>query len=217
MRMRASLSRRPVVACLAAACLLSCVRPYAVWLLPGARLAEPRFGLARQRGGSAILPLYAITVKRCFGQKYATADQAVWDVTDERAANRLPQVSYGTVPNGFTQRRPASPLEVGECYAIDVEGPGITGGTEFRVLPDSTLVERSEAEQRSAVDSAFRREVAHGDSSVAFCLRALAVARSAGDTLRADSLAFRDVTHEFHDLSCGFLRSGANGGLKVRS
>jgi hypothetical protein len=192
--------------------VLSCVRRYAVWLAPGARLTAPVFHLATERGGHEVMPLWALTVTPCFGKKYARAEQAAWVVV-EQGDNALHAVRYGVTPRGFLERRAPVPLKVGGCYEVRATGPGISGATEFRVLPDSSLVERSKEEQIAAGDSAYRREVAHGDSSVAFCRRAYRSARTAMDTARADTLARPEPTGEFGPLKCGFLRSKAGGGL----
>ena len=192
--------------------VLGCVRRYAVWLAPGARLTAPVFHLARQRGGHDVHPLWAVTVTPCFGQKYAQVEQAAW-VVMAQGDNALHAVRYGVTPRGFLERRAPAPLKVGGCYAVRAEGPGVSASTEFRVLPDSTLVERSKDEQFAAEDSAFRREVAYGDSSKAFCRRAYNAARTAQDSARADNLSLPEPTREFPPLECGFLRSKAGGGL----
>jgi hypothetical protein len=157
------------------------------------------------------MPLWALTVTPCFGKKYARPEQAAWALVEE-GDNALHAVRYGVTPRGFLERRAPVPLKVGGCYEVRATGPGISGGTEFRVLPDSTLVERSEKEQVAAGDSAFRREVAYGDASEAFCRRAYRSAPTARDTARVDSLALPEPTGEFPPLGCGFLRSKAGGG-----
>jgi hypothetical protein len=197
-----------------AATLGSCVRPYAVWVLPGATIATPTFGLARKRGGTKVDPLWAVAFYRCHGRSFAQLQDAVWFIEERGGENALTRLTYGVVPGEFRAPKPAPAPRARECYDVAATGPGRSGGTAFRVSADGRLAELSAAERRAMGDSAFAREVAHGEAAVRMCRTAYRAARSGRDTARVDSLALRDATGELPPLDCGFLRSPAGGQLR---
>lgn len=54
------------------------------------------------------------------------------------------RITYGRVPHGYEESRPARPLEPGGCYDVDAEGIGLPafpgGGETLRVLPNGRVV-----------------------------------------------------------------------------
>lgn len=68
----------------------------------------------------------------------------LWDVASARSQRELclNRFTYGQVPSGFSQERPAAPLSKGKTYQVSVSGFGLTGGRYFTLRDTDTSIGR---------------------------------------------------------------------------
>lgn len=112
---------------------------------PGAAGGDaPTFGFEFR--GDVLTRLETFTVRSCTGDR----DPTVWQLerTDAPDTETEPlRITYGRLPRGYRETRPAPPLEPGGCYranavAVDQPAPlsSTLGGETFRLLPNRRLV-----------------------------------------------------------------------------
>lgn len=72
-------------------------------------------------------------------------DRAAW-VLEARIgeATRLSEIHYGSVPEGYSETRPATPLQMPGCYVATISGTGVTA---FTINESGRIVEMCEEER----------------------------------------------------------------------
>ena len=118
--------------------LTACPQQTAIWLLSGAELGQPVFGLGKTRHGASLAEVPYVFISPCAGFD-GTATQAVW-VLQRAIETAAPprQVQVGHAPVGYRVAKGAERLQPG-CYVASIQG---AGQVEFEVLGDRSSVER---------------------------------------------------------------------------
>jgi hypothetical protein len=163
-------TRRTIFAILLIAASIACEDGSARIWLQGGSAERPTFGLALSQGAADPFPLGSLQVHTCRSVTRARAtswiaprDQAIWYI-DWWPRDRihpvpgLRAVTYGIVPDGMQEDRPATALDgPGACYVVQAAGAGASGSnslrTGFRITEAGTVRELTAAE----IDSVLAR------------------------------------------------------------
>ena len=139
-----------------------------IWLEPGSA-ESPAFGLSLSEAEASPFPLGSLQVHTCRSVTSARStswiparDQAVWYIDwwprdGDHLAPEVNVVTYGRVPGGMHEDRPATPLGgAGACYVVQASGGG-AGRTKslrtgFRIADDGAAQELTPAQ----IDSILR-------------------------------------------------------------
>lgn len=119
----------------------ACPEESALWILDGSTPDSLVFGLGREPGKEESVDFGALLVEKCdstcSGKK--TRMWAIEDPPSDSVRAFASRVTYGVVPSGFVEDRPAEHLTVG-CYLAAIMG---TGSVRFciesnRVIPEDS-------------------------------------------------------------------------------
>jgi len=105
--------------------MASCPQPSALWILEGSTADDLVFVVGNHQGKESQLALGYLLVVQC-GPGCTGERPRMWAIADPLADTvhpRASRVHYGTVPEGFVEEQPATPLVTG-CYNASVEGTG---------------------------------------------------------------------------------------------
>jgi hypothetical protein len=159
------------------------------------RLRTPAF--AASSGGLPMEPVGEFAVSACRPERLLSP---VWQIArKERSDAQAKQlITYGEVPAGYTEVKPAQPLVPGRCYVAVASGPG-SGFREFKLLPDGRV------SPGAGGRVATFRQGHQIERAAVHCLRAYRRARTPGETDAVDRApqAVADTS-----VTCAELRAG---------
>lgn len=194
-----------------ASSLIACSLPYAIWLLPFSTARHVMFGLATERNGSEVRPLWRVAVASCLriaADLSQTLPDTFWLAQGgDRQNSAVHRLTYGMAPPGFRDKVAARKLEPGCYYGSVAVQPG-NGVVTFWVTPDGKVRESTAAEEDSMNAIWSRRNralIADADQAIEKCKAGYAAARTAPDSLRVDKTVWTDRAR-FGRYDCDFFR-----------
>ena len=120
--------------------LAGCPMRSAVWVKSGSNATHLVFGLSSRAGNSSPVWIGAFRVDRCGDDGSDATSAGLWVIGND-SGGPVSQITYGELPAAWTQYKQPLPLRPG-CYRVTISG---TGRTEFEVLSDGSIRQRSAA------------------------------------------------------------------------
>jgi len=190
--------------------LAACPQRMAVWVRRGSTATNLTFELGLDRGRAEPRELWNLDVTECrtgwrpvwrlAASRALLAPEGmrpVWDL-DPSVPHTHQAITYGVVPRGYVEERPAVALRRAWCYEVRTDGQG-TGITAFRVLQSGEVEELSTSEVDALVAAELRGIVAYDGSSRPFTPAEKDSAQAVWHApQRADSLALSRCYVGYH-------------------